>query len=481
MPTPDTRDLWRDIVAGLAVFLSMSYVAFANPIILQGAGMPWAPVFFATCFIAALASFASGAYARSPAALAPGLALSAVVTEFLQFEQTTIGWESALVVCAIAGVILLWMSLSGFRRQVIDSIPPTIKLAVIGGIGAVLADKAKDLVVGHPGDQNLNLLAFFTGLAVLVLGYMVLRSLALRVENPSAKRALDLLGRSSFFVSVILVALIVYLFGTPSAESVSGANLFLWSHSSVSLGEAITGALKWESLSLLFFIIYILVADIVGSPYHLALDDAHFRTERFGDEEERRIRRSFVVDSVSNVAAPIVGTSPVVYYAENFAGKVLGGRSPLVAYVSGLGFLGLFVFGLYLWQSGQSIALLIPGIAVAPVLFFVGLIIISKALWPTAGDQSVSGQERSATVEEGQVAADFVQLGSRLPAAIAIVATPAAGFEIGIAAGILSYFLFHHITPYALREHEGKEGALNWLALMALVSVVIKMKLAFGF
>ena len=82
--TSKKPDLANEVVAGLAVFFSMSYVAFANPIVLSKAGrcleqvgdkclkysgMPMAPVFFATCAMASLATAISASYARSPAAL----------------------------------------------------------------------------------------------------------------------------------------------------------------------------------------------------------------------------------------------------------------------------------------------------------------------------------------------------------------------------------------------------------------------------
>lgn len=469
-----------EIVAGLAVFFSMSYVAFATPLILNqagqaGAGMPVAPVFFATCLMAAVASLVSGLYARTPAALASGLALSSAMAQFLQFRETTITWENAMVVSAIAGVFLLIASLVGFRRKVVDSIPQSIKLAVIGGIGAVLAEGALKLVREHPGQFTHNLVLFVIGLAVIALGYIVLRSVAVNIGSS----ALDLLGRSSLFLSVVMVAALAY---SPQSVSLNAAggqigDLWLWSHAKQSLPEAVQGALKWESIVLLFFILYILFADIVGSPYHMALDEHRYKIASFTPGEEVTIRRSFVVDSIANLAAPVVGTSPVVYYAENFAGRVLGGRTPIVAYVTAAGFFLLFIVGLALGYMGKSISVLIPGISVAPALFFVGIMIISKALW--------SGEEESTEPQpqDASPLAEFRDLGRRLPAAISVVATPVAGFDIGVGAGILSYFVLHYLIPKAAGAGDAatrESGALIWLALVAAISMFIKAKLSFG-
>jgi xanthine/uracil/vitamin C permease (AzgA family) len=179
----------------------------------------------------------------------------------------------------------------------------------------------------------------------------------------------------------------------------------------------------------------------------------------------------------------VAGTSPIVYYAENFAGKVLGGRTAIVAYVSAIGFLILFLTGAALAYQGRSISFLVPGISVAPALFFVGLIIVSKALWPSGGtvlQQDPDGTDQPAR-SNNPLLAEFQELGRRLPAAISIVVTPLAGFEIGVAAGILSYFLFFSLIPegYFGRD-DRQESALGWLALIASVSVFIKIKLGFG-
>lgn len=481
----NSSSIWTDIVAGFAVFFSMSYVAFANPILLAKVGMPSGAVFYATCLVAALATFASGYFARSPTALAPGLALSAAISQYLSFDQTTITWESALVVCMFAGIALFALSASRsrYRRQIIDSIPPTIKLAVIGGIGSVLADNAIQLVRDQPGEKNLNVLFFAGGIAILVMGYIILRSLSLRLLDPLAKGVVDLLGRSSFFLSVIVVALLVHTYGTAGKEVIQGSGTFLWFQTDRSFGEIVAGALKWESIPLLFFVLYILIADIVGSPYHMALDDADYdHKNRFSDFEEMRIQRSLYVDSAANIVAPILGTSPVVYYAENFAGKVVGGTGPWVAYTTSIWFLLSIAFGLYLTQSGQHIFILVPGLAVAPVLFFVGVIIISKALWPNEGDRSSTPTRQDGAV--GKLASDFIALRDRLPAAIAIVVTPVngAGFEMGVAAGILSYYLIYSLVDDPeVDAKDNSKGALNFLALMAVISLFIKAKLYFGF
>lgn len=68
-----------EIMGGLATFLTMSYIIFVNPGILEAAGIPFPAALTATCFGAALMTIAMGLIANRPLALASGMGLNAVV------------------------------------------------------------------------------------------------------------------------------------------------------------------------------------------------------------------------------------------------------------------------------------------------------------------------------------------------------------------------------------------------------------------
>jgi hypothetical protein len=68
-----------------------------------------------------------------------------------------------------------------------------------------------------------------------------------------------------------------------------------------------------------------------------------------------------------------------------------------------------------------------------------------------------------------------------LPAAITIVATPIAGFEVGIACGILSYYLFFIVFPPGHTELiVPDQSALHLFALIAFIAVVLKLAVTFS-
>ena len=66
-----------ELRARLATFLTMAFIMFVNPAILEKAGMDHGAVFVATCLAAALSTAIMGIYANYPIALAPGMGLNA--------------------------------------------------------------------------------------------------------------------------------------------------------------------------------------------------------------------------------------------------------------------------------------------------------------------------------------------------------------------------------------------------------------------
>ncbi|MBC7238354.1 MAG: NCS2 family permease, partial [Chloroflexi bacterium] len=61
--------LRTEVVAGLTTFMTMSYIVFANPSILQNAGLPLAPTIGMTAIAAAIPTLLMGLWANYPFAL----------------------------------------------------------------------------------------------------------------------------------------------------------------------------------------------------------------------------------------------------------------------------------------------------------------------------------------------------------------------------------------------------------------------------
>ena len=80
----------REVLGGVATFLTLAYILFVNPAILAATGMPLAGAVVATALSAAFATLVMGLFANYPVALAPGMGLNAffaftVVFAFVAF------------------------------------------------------------------------------------------------------------------------------------------------------------------------------------------------------------------------------------------------------------------------------------------------------------------------------------------------------------------------------------------------------------
>jgi adenine/guanine/hypoxanthine permease len=111
-----------ELRAGVATFLTMAYIMFVNPAILERAGMDHGAVFVATCLAAALGSLIMGLYANYPIALAPGMGLNAYFA-FTMVPELGGNWQLALGCVFVSGLLFFALSLSPLRAWLIDAFP----------------------------------------------------------------------------------------------------------------------------------------------------------------------------------------------------------------------------------------------------------------------------------------------------------------------------------------------------------------------
>ncbi len=127
----------REVRGAIATFLTMAYILFANPGILQAAGIPYEPAVAATAVAAALCSILMGLVANVPIALASGMGLNAVVA--FQMTGATGSWQAAMGLVVVEGLGVLALVLLGLREAVMDAIPVDLRRAIAAGIGLFIA------------------------------------------------------------------------------------------------------------------------------------------------------------------------------------------------------------------------------------------------------------------------------------------------------------------------------------------------------
>ena len=138
-----------EVLAGVTTFLTMAYIIFVQPAVLSGkmfgmdTGLEFGAVTTATCVSAALATTIMALYARYPIAQVPGMGENFFFI-FSTLPAATAagfgnGWQVALGVVFVSGVLFLILSLIGLRELIFNSISPSLKNGIAAGIGLFIA------------------------------------------------------------------------------------------------------------------------------------------------------------------------------------------------------------------------------------------------------------------------------------------------------------------------------------------------------
>ena len=141
----------REIRAGTATFLTMSYIVIVNARVAGGrSGIPSSDVMIGTAASSAIASFVCGYFGNLPFALAPSLGLSAYfsiglastaaagTTKKHYVAPHAPEWQSALAACAMAGILQMIMA----RRlctYLMKGTPKSVQVGAVVGMGLLLA------------------------------------------------------------------------------------------------------------------------------------------------------------------------------------------------------------------------------------------------------------------------------------------------------------------------------------------------------
>src|SRR5215475_5748586 len=145
----NNTDVRTEVLAGVTTFLTMAYIIFVQPAVLSGkmfgtdTGMDFGAVTTATCLSAAIATAIMALYARYPIAQAPGMGENF----FFVFSAIpaataagfTNGWQVALGVVFVSGVLFLILTVIGLRELIFNSVSPSMKNGIAAGIGLFIA------------------------------------------------------------------------------------------------------------------------------------------------------------------------------------------------------------------------------------------------------------------------------------------------------------------------------------------------------
>ena len=360
-------DARTEILAGATTFMTMAYIIFVNPGILEKAGVPFAGAMAATCLASGVVTLLMGLWSNYPFALASGMGLNAVVTFGLVLGRG-LSWQAAMGIVFLNGLIILILVLLGVREVVMEAIPVDLRRAIGVGIGIFIAFiglQNMGLISGHPA----TLVSFGPVLSphVLVAAFgLVLTVVLMRKQTPGAL----LIGiLAATLLHVLLMKLVVApLTHNPAAAAGVLPNKIFAMPSFETIGRIdIPGALSLglTSVALIFSFLMVDFFDTLGSVTGLG-EQAGFITKK--QKSLPGLRRVLIVDSLGAMAGGFCGASSVTMYIESASGIGSGGRTGLTAVVVAL----LFFVSAFL----APVVGIVPPSATAPALFVVGFLMM---------------------------------------------------------------------------------------------------------
>ncbi|MCW7754333.1 NCS2 family permease [Desulfobotulus sp. H1] len=338
----------QEVIAGLTTFLTMAYIIFVNPTILEKAGMDKGALITATILAAGFATILVGLWANVPFGMAPGMGLNAFFAYTLVQGQE-MAWQTALGVVFISGIFFLLLTLLGVRKWIIAAIPVELRLGTAAGIGLFITFiglQNLGLIVQHP--VTMVGLGKLTTPVILGLGGLALIAIleVMRI-------------RGSILIGIIVTTILGMLSGVVSAPE----KLFSTppSIAPIFMQLDILSALKWGFAGAIFSFMFVDLFDSIGTVVACSYE-AEMVEE---DGTIRSIDRVLEADAVATVAGALMGTSTTTTYVESGAGIAEGGRTGLTALTTGLLFLSALLVTPFI--------AVVPAFATAPALIVVGV------------------------------------------------------------------------------------------------------------
>jgi adenine/guanine/hypoxanthine permease len=345
--------LRTEITAGIITFMAVAYIIIVNPAILRSAGIPYGACMAATILTAAFGCIIMGTYANRPFAIATYMGENAFVA------YTVVGvlgypWQTAFGAVFVSGLLLVLLTLSGWRSVLSEAVPTSLKYSFAAGIGLFLAFiglmDAGIVMTGsgsvpvHVGDLDLPAVKLAVG-GFLLTGILLVRKV------PAA-----------ILLGILATATAAFALGISPLPT--GIVSMPPDISSPFLQLDIAGVFHWGMFSIVLTLFTMVFLDTMGTLIGVSA--------RAGLLDEKGdlpgIERPFLADALATCAGAILGTGTNGVFVESAAGIEHGGRTGLVALVvAALFFLALFLSPLFS---------AIPALATGPVLILVGLMMM---------------------------------------------------------------------------------------------------------
>jgi adenine/guanine/hypoxanthine permease len=307
-----------EILAGLTTFLTMVYIVIVNPVILSDAGVPFEQVFMATIIATIIGTLWMALFANYPIAIAPGMGLNAYFAYSVVGSHGNISYEIAFSAVFVAGIIFIILSLTPFRRKLIEVIPENLKHGITAGIGLFIAFiglRLTGIITDHPtnlvalGDlHSPSAILALIGLAVTLI------FMSLRING-------------ALFFGMIVTGIIAYFTGQLKFDKgfVSMPSLpegLMIMNPLTAIGDVV----QYGLYAVVFSFLLVTIFDTTGTMIGVAQQAGLMKGNTMP-----RAREALLADSIATTIGAMFGTSPTSAYIESSAGVAAGGRTGLTS------------------------------------------------------------------------------------------------------------------------------------------------------
>lgn len=427
----------KEFLAGLTTFMTMSYIIFVQPAVLESAGINFDAGLLATVLASAIACVVMGLLANYPIALAPGMGenffFSYTLVPMLVgiLHDKTLAWQTALALVFMSGALFAILSVVKLREAVIDAMPESLKNAIAVGIGIFIAliGLVDSGIITFNTPSHLPTLGDFSNPSVLLAIFGVLLIsvlLALRVYG-------------AILWGMLVTALVGVIFGViqPPAGIIGFPKLEHHAILALNFSKVLNLQLVIPVLILLYMDLFDTVGTLIGVGNAAGL---------LKDGKLENADKALLSDAIGTMVGALVGTSTVTSYIESASGVEVGGRTGLTAIFVALFFLISLIFYPIIKMIASPVvfkdAQFYP--VTAPALILVG----SLMLRPVRN-------------------INWDDITEAIPAFITILSIPLTyNIAHGIALGFISYVL--------VKVFSGRWKDISWLTLSLAVIFIIR-------
>ena len=320
-------DLKTEVTAGVTTFLTMAYIMFLNPIILQDGGFDFGGVYTATILASAIACFIMAAYGKTwPVGLAPGMGLNAFIA-YGVCKGMGYTPDQALGAVFVAGIAFLLISLTPLRAWIINSIPKSLKLGIGAGIGLFLAIIGLQ-IMGVSANHPVTLVTLGNLKDPIVLLACLAFVTMIVLEKLKIK--------GNIIIGILIFSIIAWILGLAKFNGVYDSIPPMKHLLTFDMGAALSAGM----VTVVFTLFFVDFFDTAGTLTSVA--NVAGKVDSKGKVKD--IEKAMLSDSVGTVAGSMLGTTTVTSYIESGSGIKAGGRTGMTSLVIGVLFLSCLFF-----------------------------------------------------------------------------------------------------------------------------------------